>query len=328
VPEALLRLFTAQRTMPVIATLAVAGAYHCCAARTALSGATARGLRAGLVADLVALGLLFYLTGGMLSPLLAFVSIWAIGGVMILRGIWRWLYATALAGAGIITTPSLRLLYSPVDPEDPGIVIGGAMAIGTATTLAAFGMRRVQRMRDQLVRASMHDPLTGLLNRRAFDNRLAKLCGSGAAPRPIFSVAIVDVDHFKSLNDTKGHEAGDRALTELARLISANLRPGDRAYRIGGEEFAIVFPATSSIQAQAAMYRLRDSVRAKTEGAITFSAGIASGTQPSIVALADQAMYAAKRAGRDNIQLNEAFRLDQPRRERANGNDDAVASNR
>jgi diguanylate cyclase (GGDEF)-like protein len=305
----LLGLFIGHGKIPVIATLLAGGAYHCFAARTVLNGTTLRGLSAGLFADLLLLVVLFYLTGGMLSPLLAFASIWAIAAVLVLQGAWRWLYASVLAGAGAVTTPSLRLLYSPIDADDPGIVISGAMAVGTAAALAAFVLRRLRRMRDHLVRVSLHDPLTGLLNRRAFDQRIAELCGSGGVARPAFSIAIIDVDHFKALNDTKGHEAGDRALVQFAQVISSNLRPGDGAYRIGGEEFAIVFPATSAIDAEAATNRLRDIVRAKTDGPITFSAGVASGNQPTVVPLADQAMYEAKRAGRDNVQLSEAMRL-------------------
>lgn len=309
IPEALLGLFTGQETVPVLATLLAGCAYHSCMARTALSSVTPRGLRVGLLADLLLLAVLFYLTGGMLSPLLAFVWIWAIAAAILLRGIARWLYVGTLAGAGVITTPSLRLLHCPVDPDDPGIVISGAMAVGTASVLAVYAVRRLRNMRDHLVSVSLRDPLTGLLNRRAFDRRIAELCGSGDNPRPAFSVAVIDVDFFKTLNDTKGHDAGDEALKTLAQIMASTLRPGDGAYRLGGEEFAIVFPATSVDEAQTAMNRLRERVRVQTAGGITFSAGVANGNQPSIVMAADRAMYVAKRSGRDNVQVSESLVL-------------------
>jgi diguanylate cyclase (GGDEF)-like protein len=304
VPATLIGLFTGRSAIPLVAVLLAATVYHVATLRTPLGPGKPRGIRVGLLVDLITWALLFYFTGGMLSPLTAFAWIWAMAGTLLLRGVWRWIYVAALAAAGVLTTPSLHVVdYAPFNLNDPGIVISGATAIATAAGLAYYVMHRLRQMRDDLVRQTMHDPLTGLLNRRAFDRRITELCGSGAAARPAFSLAVVDLDHFKALNDSAGHDAGDQALIAFARLMSTHVRPEDGVYRIGGEEFAVIFPATALREAQAVMNRARGVVTSGTGGTLTFSAGVASGTDPSVVLAADHAMYRAKQAGRDNVQV-------------------------
>jgi diguanylate cyclase (GGDEF)-like protein len=305
VPATLVGLFTGRSALPLVTVLLVGTVYHAATLRTPLGPGNPKGLRVGLVADLVGMVALFYLTGGMLSPLLPFAWIWAMAGTLLLHGYWRWAYTALLIAGGIVTTPSIHLLsYAPFNLNDPGLVISGATAIAMAAALAVYILYRLRQTRDDLVRQTMHDPLTGVLNRRAFDRRIAELCGSGGAARPAFSVAVVDLDHFKRLNDTAGHEAGDRALVTFARLVSTHVRPGDGVYRIGGEEFAVVFPATSPKEAEAVMHRVRGVVNDATAGTLTFSAGVAGGSDTAVIIEADRAMYAAKRAGRDKVQLS------------------------
>jgi diguanylate cyclase (GGDEF)-like protein len=305
VPETLVGLFAGASAIPLVAVLLAGTCYHAATFRTPLGPSNSKGLRIGLIADLIGLVALFYFTGGMLSPLLPFAWIWAMAGTLLLHDYWRWVYAGLLIAGGIVTTPTIHLLYyARFNLNDPGIVISGGTAIAMAAALATYVLYRLHQTRDELVRQTMHDPLTGVLNRRAFDRRIAELCGSGGAARPAFSVSVVDLDHFKRLNDTAGHEAGDRALVTFARLVSTHVRPGDGVYRIGGEEFAVVFPSTSPKEAEAVMHRVRGVVHDATGGTLTFSAGVAGGSDTAVIIEADRAMYAAKRAGRDKVQLS------------------------
>lgn len=147
------------------------------------------------------------------------------------------------------------------------------------------------------------DPLTGLLNRRSLEEQLASLQSRGSA----FAVAFLDLDHFKDLNDTFGHETGDRALRSVARMLSAGVRPDDLVCRYGGEEFVVVLPGLSAFDAEAVIERIRselaDAVLAGEVPPFTVSTGLAdsgSGSSPAeVIRRADEAMFAAKQAGRD-----------------------------
>lgn len=172
-----------------------------------------------------------------------------------------------------------------------------------------------QRLREQTeyiesqIAEARTDPLTGLPNRRCFDDELARRTAEWRRRRVPFCLLLMDVDHFKRLNDQLGHPAGDQALRETAELLSDTLREMDMAARIGGEEFAIILPGTSPEDACRAAERIRLAVgcRAWTlEQApweLTVSLGVAvvaPGDDPaSLVKRADEALYAAKRGGRN-----------------------------
>jgi diguanylate cyclase (GGDEF)-like protein len=134
-----------------------------------------------------------------------------------------------------------------------------------------------------------HDALTGLPNRRAFMGRMMREIDTG----PGFALLLCDMDGLKRVNDTRGHEAGDKALRGLADALRGQLRHSDTAYRIGGDEFAVVLPGASVEEAELVIGRLRDAV------AIEASFGIArfeSGDDPErVMARADDALYEAKR---------------------------------
>ena len=153
------------------------------------------------------------------------------------------------------------------------------------------------------------DGLTGLLNRRTLESRARGLLTDGVE----FSLAIGDLDHFKQLNDTHGHEAGDRALRLFSKVLKANLRPDDVAARYGGEEFVIILPGTEIIEAQRALERLQ----ARLAGEIGASSSTPSFTASwgltdvsageslsEIIAVADAALYDAKRNGRNCIMID------------------------
>lgn len=170
-----------------------------------------------------------------------------------------------------------------------------------------------KRAEADLYRVSIHDELTGLHNRRHLMERLARLAAEQARNGRIFSVALIDLDFFKRINDTYGHPAGDFILVEFAAMLEANVRPYDLVGRHGGEEFILVALDTDGDQTAALLDRLRIIVRDRIfvfEGQslrITFSAGVASsqGTAPvsaeSLIAEADRRLYAAKAQGRDQI---------------------------
>lgn len=149
------------------------------------------------------------------------------------------------------------------------------------------------------------DPLTGLLNRRSLESRVRDLQREGIQ----YSVAYGDLDRFKMLNDTHGHETGDQALRLFSRVLRDSLRPTDIAGRYGGEEFVILLPNCDPRTAVAALERVRENLAlALSSGRIpayTVSFGVADSrdadTFNEIVMLADQALLTAKRAGRNRV---------------------------
>ncbi len=170
--------------------------------------------------------------------------------------------------------------------------VEGARAHHTASTLA------------------LTDALTGLGNRRRLDGDLARACAPDA-PRPV-GLAMIDVDHFKSYNDTHGHPAGDDVLRRVAELAAANVRAQDVVYRFGGEELCVILPGAGAEEAVVVAERVRAAVAAhafpggatQPGGRVTVSAGVASDAGPEppvLMAAADGALYRAKRAGRDRV---------------------------
>ncbi|MDQ1512134.1 MAG: hypothetical protein QOG50_3978, partial [Actinomycetota bacterium] len=151
------------------------------------------------------------------------------------------------------------------------------------------------------------DPLTGLLNRRSLENGIRDLRAEGVP----YALAYGDLDHFKVLNDTHGHDAGDQALRLFARVLGDSLRPGDIAARYGGEEFVIVLPNCSTITAMSILERVRESLAlALNAGQVppfTVTFGLASSAYATdfddIVAIADQALLDAKALGRNRVAL-------------------------
>ncbi|HEX2654864.1 MAG TPA: GGDEF domain-containing protein, partial [Xanthobacteraceae bacterium] len=159
------------------------------------------------------------------------------------------------------------------------------------------------------------DPLTGLHNRRHLFEAapaLIELARRHGAP---LCVVLLDLDHFKAVNDTYGHQAGDEVLKTVAELLQRNSRGGDIASRYGGEEFLMVLPEMTAVQAQVRAQQWRAEIAAASivHGSavirVTASFGIASfplhgTTADALIAAADSALYAAKRAGRNQIRID------------------------
>ncbi len=161
------------------------------------------------------------------------------------------------------------------------------------------------------------DILTGLANRRAFNNALAASLAQSVRERQALSLLVIDIDHFKSFNDTYGHVEGDRALQATGAAIQDILSPGTRAYRISGEEMAVILPATSLLEAadrarliQGAVEAMRRPHLRGVGGILTVSIGVAEGFPAEaplppdrLVEAADRALYDAKEAGRACVRL-------------------------
>ncbi|HSM93559.1 MAG TPA: GGDEF domain-containing protein [Anaeromyxobacteraceae bacterium] len=165
----------------------------------------------------------------------------------------------------------------------------------------------------ELHRRATTDELTGLPNRGTFEGWLEReVAGARRDPRPL-SLLLLDVDHFKRVNDARGHVAGDRVLREVARRMRDTLRGGDLLARVGGEEFCVLLPGADLVAAAEVGERLREAVRAApvTVGdvplAVTISAGAATfgpgDDEASLMARADARLYEAKRAGRDRVRV-------------------------
>ena len=157
--------------------------------------------------------------------------------------------------------------------------------------------------------AAERDPLTGLRNRRMFWSTVESMLGTASAAHPV-TLAVVDIDDFKQLNDAHGHDAGDRALLHVAGRLESGVRETDAVFRIGGEEFVLLLPGSCAEGAVVALERIRNSIgRTRLEiQAVTVSAGIAVATSPRITAdamfaAADAALYRAKRAGKDRVEV-------------------------
>ena len=162
------------------------------------------------------------------------------------------------------------------------------------------------------------DPLTGLYNRRYMETQVAALVEEAAAKDQMFAVLLVDIDLFKAVNDTRGHDAGDRALAELGNRIRANLRAIDLPCRIGGEEFLIALPDTDVAGAMEVAERLRQAVDAAPFSdaeseplSLTISIGVAGFETSSdllepLLKRADDALYRAKRDGRNRVHADAA----------------------
>ena len=161
--------------------------------------------------------------------------------------------------------------------------------------------------------AAVRDPLTGLLNRRFFDEAVETAFAAATRSDRELSLVVFDLDHFSEVNNVHGHAVGDAVLRRVARAMASVIRNGDILARYGGEEFVVIAPGASRDQAIQVAERVRAAAAAETsrpidglEIPITISAGVASrlGDEADGRALfraADSALLAAKRAGRDRV---------------------------
>jgi diguanylate cyclase (GGDEF)-like protein len=175
--------------------------------------------------------------------------------------------------------------------------------------------RAFNHFRAELASLVLRDPLTGCLNRRGFEQELDRTVARASRYGGEVSLLAIDVDHFKRVNDTYGHLAGDAVLRDLAHVIGGSARAGDLVARVGGEEFVMLLPHTDCESAGVVAERLLEKVRAhrcdvlRDDQRLTVSIGIAAeqvlddAVASALRARADEALYVAKRLGRDRVVM-------------------------
>jgi len=195
----------------------------------------------------------------------------------------------------------------PADTPMVWRVITGAAYLAVLG-LAMSGLQTLRRGEAQMARLVIQDPLTNVLNARAFAERLSQeLDRNRRYPRPL-SLMYMDLDNFKIINDTHGHQTGDAVLRLVADATRSSVRQADVVGRLGGDEFAVLMPETDAQLADAAAKRLIASLRNVFKGTpnVTASIGVVSCTATDastddLLRRADQAMYDAKKSGKDRV---------------------------
>lgn len=213
----------------------------------------------------------------------------------------------------LVTVCSAAALFRPLDQLNhymPWVYVGVVAAMALA--LGCFILRTREQRYRMAVLADI-DSLTGTANRRRVEADLRAACSAASRHGQELALMMVDIDHFKRVNDTLGHKSGDEVLQEVARRLGTCLRAEDSLGRWGGEEFLIVLPFTGRPGAAALAGRLLDVVRAQPfrtgEYQLTLTTSIGTavaspGTSPdALLAAADAALYRAKGAGRDRAEL-------------------------
>lgn len=213
----------------------------------------------------------------------------------VLRPTWALL---AMIGFGVYASLVALRMVDPIDVIR--FASGYGLLVCFTYTYALLQERAAAMLRYQ----SDHDVLSGCLNRRTFNEAIAALDLS--ATRCTF--LLIDLDHFKQINDERGHLVGDRVITAVADRLRAALDAGARLYRYGGEEFALMLPGQDEAQGVALAERLRLAVAAEEISGVrlTVSIGVAcwtvrAGSVTEAISLADRALYAAKHAGRNRV---------------------------
>lgn len=229
---------------------------------------------------------------------------------------------------------ALFVILPHADPEIAALILDLGADDAVSMTIAddemvlrAKALVRQKKLHDKLrdtVRDGLHaavtDSLTGLYNRRYIEPHLARMAEQAQISQCEFAVMMLDIDHFKSINDRFGHAAGDKVLIEIANRLRENLRAIDLVARVGGEEFMIAMPKTNNDQGQVAANRLRRLISQrpfllgpdKPVLSVTMSVGVAVGglqrLDPvqisAMCGMADAALYAAKSAGRDKVAMS------------------------
>jgi diguanylate cyclase (GGDEF)-like protein len=209
-----------------------------------------------------------------------------------------------------------EFLSKPVNVLELQIRVSSMLRIRRLTHELEGVNLQLEGLNRQLQAFASIDPLTQLTNRRVLNERLDQEFARAARYKHTLACIMLDVDHFKKVNDTRGHIVGDQVLVQVAAAITATIRKTDVAGRFGGEEFLVLVPETPATGAQVLAERLRRAV-ASSGGAqnglpsVTISIGIATtelavGTPLELLQRADEALYEAKRTGRDRVVVAKA----------------------
>ena len=213
-------------------------------------------------------------------------------------------------------------LVKPLDSEDLQARLVGAARVTSLHRKLAEQQTELEKLNEELTAMARRDPLTGLGNRRALDEDLELLEARVTRYGHRYCMALLDVDHFKSYNDTYGHQAGDQILRTVADQLEAQARGGDALYRYGGEEFLCIFPEQSLANGFMAVERMRIGLQRlaiphtdNPLGVLTISGGLAmldpGHNRPASEVLkeADEVLYRAKQLGRNRVEQPVSVRV-------------------
>jgi diguanylate cyclase (GGDEF)-like protein len=241
------------------------------------------------------------LSGGSRSPGLALVLVPTVfsGTRFPARVVW-------LAAASAITVLLAATFGTDVGAtiaHPAALIITLAVVIGVSATVRAMSEAELE-IRD----TAILDPLTGLLNRQGLERRFAELAEQARLTGEPISVLMCDLDHFKAVNDSRGHAVGDAVLRDVAYELRTQLRSFELIYRMGGEEFFVVLPGAPPSDARALAERLCEGVRRCRPQGVVLTASIGVSTRwgadaqfTTLFDFADRALYRAKAAGRDRV---------------------------
>jgi len=237
------------------------------------------------------------------------------------RGAYLALVVPGLVIASLLVLLALRQVLSLGAPQEmhgsapTNLGLMPLYLLGSALFNFGFMVLLTQRLLLKLRRASRRDPLTGLENRGALDAAMLHLWAQSARSGEGFAVLLIDIDHFKRINDTHGHAVGDQVLEHVASVIAAQARQADSVGRYGGDEFIIVAPQSNLAGALHAAERLRQAMEAEPIHArasdlrVTLSIGVAARSRDDVavsdvLARADRALYKAKARGRNCVECH------------------------
>ncbi|GAB4349720.1 MAG: hypothetical protein Kow006_11750 [Gammaproteobacteria bacterium] len=216
-------------------------------------------------------------------------------------------------GTGLLYSASLGIAMSlsALSWAATSEVIRFVASYTLLTAMVYLFSHRVRLNEERFERLACTDPLTGIGNRRLLESALEQELAKARRLGYMASLIAIDLDHFKEINDRHGHAVGDRFLQEFAAMIRRRLRKSDSLFRVGGEEFLVLAPGTSSMGAFELAESLRMEMPATSLAGLsgnTFSAGVSelheSDTPDSWLIRADKALYRAKENGRDRVVLN------------------------
>jgi len=235
-----------------------------------------------------------------------------LGAVCVMDVVPRELTAPQLEGLELLARQTRHLLELRRYALEQGKLLSEREAYAQRAERARADL---QRRHEALQETASRDPLTGLLNRTALTPLLEEAQGRDPSERTPYTLLLIDIDHFKQVNDRHGHLLGDEALRAVAEAITVTVRKGDVAVRYGGEEFLVVLPTTDLAGAAEVAHRIRERVaQASLPFTVTVSVGVAAG-DPALdrpeqaFDRADQALYRAKAGGRDRVVVDDTPRM-------------------
>lgn len=269
--------------------------------RIARSAYPERHVAFSIVWSQLVLAVAIALSGGPKSPVLP----WLVVPTAFAATRFRREVVTAAVVTAVVMLFAATLAIAPADTiaHPTALVASIALLVSITAVVAALSGAEVEQRTESVL-----DPLTGLLNRAALRRRFDELEEQASLTGDVLSLLVCDIDRFKAVNDTYGHDRGDAVLRDVAYEMRRQLRSFELIYRLGGEEFVLVLPGAEDADARQIAERVRESLSAARPGglAVTASIGVASASGERVVfdslfKDADRALYVAKANGRDRV---------------------------